>query len=122
METNSYRLILRLVKMLNVVLMAVPGVVWWWIFYAAEARFAGWTFPATLVTISFLMLYMTYGRIYESFLVSLVRVLEMVYSQCLALLMSDGLMYVIFCLMAGRLVTPMPMLAVFGVQFVLSVL
>lgn len=122
METNSYRLILRLVKMLNVVLMAVPVVLCWWIFYAAEARFAGWTFPAALVTISFLMLYMTYGRIYESFLVSLVRVLEMVYSQCLALVMSDGLMYVIFCLMAGRLVSPMPMLAVFGVQFVLSVL
>ena len=122
METNSYRLILRLTKLVNVVLMTVPAVLLWWIWYAAEARFGTRGLSLTLITAAFVMLYMTYGRIYESFLVSLVRISEMVYSQCLALLMSDALMYVIFCLMAGKLVSLLPVMAMFGMQLVLSVL
>lgn len=122
METNSYRLILRLTKLCNVVLMTVPAVLFWWIWYAAEARFGNRGLSLSLITVAFVMLYMTYGRIYESFLVSLVRISEMVYSQCLALLMSDALMYVIFCLMAGKLMSLLPVMAMFASQLVLSVL
>ena len=122
METNSYRLILRLTKLCNVVLMTVPVVLGWWIGYAAQARFGSREISMALIATAFVMLYMTYGRIYESFLVSLVRISEMVYSQCLALLMSDGLMYVIFCLMAGKLVSLLPVAAMFASQLMLSVL
>ena len=84
MESVAYRAVLRLVKLLNVALMTAMALVFWCNCYADGI----WNQTGTLVGCIFCILYMTYGRIYESFLISLVRITEMVYSQALALLMS----------------------------------
>lgn len=119
MESVAYRAVLRMVKLLNMALMTVAAMVCWHLCYADAAAV-----PETglLIGLVFFVLYMTYGRIYESFLISLVRITEMVYSQTLALLMSDGILYVVLCLMEHGLVKLTPILGLFAVQLVLSVL
>lgn len=119
MESVTYRAVLRAVKLLNMALMTLAAVLCWQFCYAGAA---GDHMTGLLIGVIYFVLYMTYGRIYESFLISLVRITEMVYSQALALLMSDGILYVVLSLMAHRLVAPVPVLALFGVQLALSIL
>jgi len=120
METSVSRISLRLIKVLNVVLMTIAMTICWCIGYAEGLEWESTKTAVILGVMVFAALYMTYGRIYECFLVSIVHVLEMIYSQCLALAMSDALMYVVFCLVLRKLVYPIPVLLVFVVQVVLS--
>ena len=117
MESFAYRAVLRLVKLLNVALMTAAAVYVWCTWYADSI----WSQTGLLVGCIFCILYMTYGRIYESFLISLVRITEMVYSQALALLMSDGILYLVLSLMAKHLVAVMPLLGLFAGQLLISV-
>ena len=119
MESLTYRATLRGVKLLNMALMTAAAVVCWQHFYAGRSA-SGMT--GLLIGVIFFVLYMTYGRIYESFLISLVRITEMVYSQTLALLMTDGIIYVVLCLMERRLVAILPVICLLAVQFALSVI
>ena len=118
MESTTYRAVLRVVKLLNLALMTAAALCCWCLSYAHN----GWDQTGLLVGVIYCVLYMTYGRIYESFLISLVRITEMVYSQALALLMSDGILYLVLSLMERRLVAVMPMLGLFAVQLLISVL
>lgn len=118
MESTTYRAVLRVVKLLNLALMTAAALCCWCLSYAHN----GWDQTGLLMGVIYCVLYMTYGRIYESFLISLVRITEMVYSQALALLMSDGIMYLVLSLMERRLVAVMPILGLFAVQLVISVL
>ena len=118
MESTTYRAVLRVVKLLNLALMTAAALCCWCLCYAHN----GWDQTGLLVAVIYCVLYMTYGRIYESFLISLVRITEMVYSQALALLMSDGILYLVLSLMERRLVAVMPMLGLFAAQLLISVL
>ena len=118
MESVAYRAVLRFVKLLNVALMTALATAAWCLFYAD----GNWSQTGLLVAVIFCVLYMTYGRIYESFLISLVRITEMIYSQTLALLMSDGILYLVLCLMAHRLVSPVGVVGLFAAQLLVAVL
>ena len=118
MESVAYRAVLRFVKFFNVALMTALAAGAWCLCYADGI----WSQTGLLVAAIFCVLYMTYGRIYESFLISLVRITEMIYSQTLALLMSDGILYLVLCLMAHRLVSPMGVLGLFAAQLLVAVI
>lgn len=118
MESTTYRAVLRIVKLLNLALMTAAALCCWCLCYTHN----GWNQTGLLMGVIYCVLYMTYGRIYESFLISLVRITEMVYSQALALLMSDGILYLVLSLMERRLVAVIPILGLFAVQLVISVL
>lgn len=120
MARLSYRVTLRFVKLLNVLLVTLPVIIGWCCFYAENVNFTGGG-AVTLVALIYVLLYATYGRIYNSFLISIVRVSEMIYSQCLAFLMSNILLYFIYSLMGHRFVTVFPLLLMSGVQLLLSI-
>lgn len=119
MEKLSYRVTLRFVKLLNVLLMVMPVMVGWHMYYAEHTGVLNETI-AILVAAVYILLYGTYGRIYDSFRVSLASVSGMIYSQCLAFLLSDVLLYGILSLMAHRFAVPGPMVLIFLAQILLS--
>ncbi len=122
METFSYRVTLRITKLLNILLMTAAVIASWIVFYApTDGVYSFWK-PVFLVPTAFIVLYVTYGRIYKSFYVSMVRISEMIYSQALALIMSDCLLYAVMCLTCRRLVAVWPMVLNLSVQVVLSIL
>ena len=122
MESLSYRVTLRIAKILNILLVTLPvELVWQFVYAPADALLSQWV-PVCLVAAVFVILYVTYGRIYGSFYISMVRISEMVYSQCLAMVMSDGVLYIVLCLMCRGLISPWPMGAALMVQVFLAVL
>ena len=117
----SYRLTLRIVKMLNVLLIVLPVVIGWRVFYKDHVGIWGES-VTLLVAAVYVLLYSTYGRVYDSFLVSVYPVSEMIYSQSLALLISDGFLYCIFVLMAHRLIAVLPLLVISLAQIFFAVI
>lgn len=120
MDGFSHDIALRLVKLLDVVLLAIPVAFGWYFCYA------NWSFPQYslsgmwMLTVLFVVIYCTYGRIYDAFVVSLNRISEMVYSQSLAALISDALLYFVIWLVNRRLPSVLPMLGILAVQILLA--
>ena len=116
----SYRVTLRVIKILNVLLITLPIIIGWVVFY--KDHIGIWSESVTLLVAAvYILLYSTYGRIYDSFMVSIYPVFEMIYSQSLALLISDCFLYCIFVLMAHGLVAVGPLGIICLVQILLSV-
>lgn len=114
MESVSYRVTLRFAKILNILLVTIPVLLAWLFCYGpSDGLYSQWK-PVWLVIGTFIALYITYGRIYESFFISMARISEMVYSQCLAMFMSDSFLYAVLCLVCRRFLPVWPM----GITFI----
>ena len=122
MESLSYRLTLRIAKILNILLVTIPVLLVWLLCYAPDdVLYSEWK-PVCLVVAVFMILYVTYDRIYGSFYVSMVRISEMVYSQSLAMVMADGVLYVVLCLVCRKFIAVWPIGTTLIAQIILSVL
>lgn len=107
---------LRCIKLLNAIAMAVPFTACWLWIYSRETLIHAKSMNHVLIIALFLFIYGTYGRIYDAFLVSIHRISEMIYSQVLAVLISDGIMYVIMILLTRGIPILCPMMIVFIIQ------
>lgn len=122
MKKNQKHNIIRLVKLLNFVVMyALFAFIWIRYYndviaYASPRRF-GFVFVAVYALIYYFLI-----RVYEGLKISVAPVGEVIYSQLLALLFSDGIMYVITFFLVGKLLTVIPMLALFAVQMLFAAL
>lgn len=101
--------------------MTIPFVVCWMLYYQEKM----WTQPFYrrgnwLMALLYILIYMVYGHIYDAFLVSLVRISELIYSQCLAAFITDAIMYIISWLLIRHLPAVWPLLLVLGAQILIS--
>ena len=120
METLVQKTLLRTVKLLNVVLVTIPfGIGWYW-FYSDTVASPYYNKGNWVVIALFMVLYITYGRIYEAFRITLSRISELIGSQLLALLISDGIMYVVTWLLTKRFPAILPMISILVVQVFVS--
>lgn len=119
---NKFRhdLLMRGVKILNAALVTVPFAVCWYSYYAGRIDMPFYGKGNMLVVALFTLLYIMFGKIYDAFLISMNRISEMIYSQCLAFLMSDGIMYIVIWLLSKWLPNVLPLLAAMGGQAVMS--
>ena len=113
---------LRLVKLLNVVLLTVPFALCWYLYYAERISVNYYQMGYVAVVGLFVVLYVLFARVYDAFLVSVNRISEMVYSQGLAALISDGIMFVVIWLLSRNFPNLLPGLAALVAQLVLAVL
>lgn len=109
-------------KLINIVLMVVPFAVVWYAFYAdlLWVKFAmrgHW-----LVIALYMMLYLIIGRMYNAFKISYFRIREMVYSQIITLIEVNFIMYIVEWLLIRRLPPFLPVILVFSIQCIISVL
>lgn len=122
MSPLGHDLSLRFVKLIDAVLITTPFAICWLFYYAGHIASPYYSKGNSLVILLFLVLYATYGRVYDAFLVSINRISEMVYSQALAALVSDGISYIVIWLLSKHLPNPLPMLGAFIFQILLSIL
>lgn len=116
----KYDLILGLVKFFNLIMMTVPfGLCWDW-YYAGNLALRESRTESILVTFIFMLAYFAFGKIYDAFLISFSRISEMIYSQILALIMANSILYVLVTLLMLKLPNPMPMMVAFASQCALS--
>lgn len=120
MSKVIHRAVLRLAVLINIVALACPFVMCWFFYYAERIRNPFYMKGNWLVIALFLVLYVAFSRTYDAFLISYNRISEMVYSQSLALLISDAILYVVITLLSGRMVNPLPGFACLAAQVLLS--
>ena len=120
MEGIKHDVTLRLVKVSDAVLITVPFALVWF-FYYAERTWSPFYLKGNWAVIGlFLFLYAMFGKIYDAFFVSMNQMFEAVYSQSLAALFSDSIMYVVGWLLTKHLPNPVPLFFVFFCQILLA--
>ena len=122
MSREKKELILRIVKLTNPLFMEIPIMLAWIYYYNPIVNLPSGLDTFLINAIIFFILYYTFGRIYEAFNVYLLRISEMAYSQAIALILTEFVMYLVYSLFAGRLVNIIPFLLCLLVQFMVAVL
>ena len=113
---------LRLLKVLNIVLITIPFICCWYGYYEGKMKYGFYRRGNYMIIALFMLVYFIFARVYNAFLVSVNRVSEMVYSQVLAALLTDGISYLVICLLVKGFPNLIPgILAIVG-QILLSAL
>ena len=102
-EAFLYDLRLRSIKLLNMVLITAPFAAAWQFILAKTIASPYYSRGNSLVILIYFLLYASFGRTYDAFLISYNRISEMVYSQSLAAFMTDFFLYIITCLLSKHL-------------------
>ena len=113
---------LKLIKMLNVALITIPFALVWMYYYAERTDAPYYAKGNWLIIVLFLILYTIYGHVYDALLLQISHISEMVYSQSLSAVISDGIMYIVCWLLTKHLPAVWPLLLVLFAQVLLSVL
>ena len=113
---------LRASKALNAILMTAPFAACWFLYYMPLATESTTLMSRYMILVLFIILYTVYGKVYDAFLVSYYRISEMIYSQTLAVLVADGVSYLVICMMAGRFLWIVPGVICIAGQIILSII
>ena len=116
----SYKLLLRIVKILNVVLITVPYGICWFGFYAERIASPYYAKGNWAIIGLFVLLYIWVGRTYDAFLVSYNRISEMIYSQALAIFIADAVMFIVLWLLGKSFPFLIPAIIALGAQILLA--
>lgn len=118
----SQMLKLRTIKLLNVVLICGAFAWCWFSYYSQQVVSPYYSKGNFFIVILFVFLYVFFARIYNGFLISINRMSELCYSQALAALLADGIMFVITVLLVKHVPNMLPLCAVAAAQmlFILS--
>lgn len=94
--------VLRGVKIIDVLMVELPFAMCWFLYYRDHiyARFY-WKGNLTILLL-YLLLYIAFGRVYDAFWMSMQRVSTLIYGQILAAMAADAVLYVVFCLLAAK--------------------
>lgn len=129
MKLNKYsderfknRLLLRSIKLVNLILMTASFAFLWYSFLADVIALPFFRKGNWFVVSLFLILYYVFGRNYNAFNISYQRISEVAYSQALALAFSDFFMYIITWLLMRRLPNIFVFAALITIQFCVAVL
>ena len=121
MTKFKHDLLLRIVKVLDAALITIPFALCWYLYYAKRVYSPFYSKGNILVVALFFMAYITFGRIYDAFRMSMQRVSEVIYAQFLAAGASDLLMYVVIWLLTKHLPNILPGVAALVGQILLAV-
>lgn len=119
MQSLKHEIQLRIAKLLAIVLATVPIAVCWYVYFADNLHYPYFRKGNWMIIGLFAALYVIFARIYDAFTVSWNKVSETVYSQCLAIVVSDALMFVVLWLINHSFPNLMPCLVTLLVQTLL---
>lgn len=120
MNGKINRVILRIIKIMNVVLIALPFAMCWMGYYANRTWAPFYAKGNYLVIALFVCLYVLFANIYDGFHVSVNRISELIYSQGLATFIGNAVMYIVFWLLTKHLPNILPLFIAFVAQIALS--
>ena len=112
---------LRLVKVLNIICLTFPFACWYG-YYSRQMQSSFYRRGNLLMITLYMVVYFLFARVYNGFLVSVNRISEMVYSQVLAALVTDGISYLVIALLVKGFPNLIPGILAIGGQILLSAL
>ena len=111
------RLLVRFVKLWDVILVTAPFAVVWYLSYNQRVDNPFWRRGNYLVIFLYFVIYYLVAQLYKGFLIHLSRISEIVYAQMLGVLFDDFVLYIVTWLLAKRLPPVWPMLLCVIAQF-----
>ena len=120
MSKFQHDVMLRIVKILDVVLVMLPFAACWFLYYEKNVQPPLTWLGSIAVLLLFAVLFVMLGKVYDAFLMSMQRISELFYSQMLAAMASDGLMYIVICLMSAKICNLLPGIAAIAGQLVMA--
>lgn len=119
---KQHRLLQRMVKGLDVLLVTSPFAICWFLVYLQGMQEPLYKWGNWVIVLLFLAIYYFLAHLYSGFLLHLSRISELIYSQMLALVLDDILMYIVICLVSNDIVSVIPILVTFLIQALIIVL
>ena len=120
MSKFQHDVMLRVVKILNVLMIELPFAACWFLYYSHQT-YANLAWKGHFAILGlFFILYIALGKIYDAFWMSMQRVSELVYGQILGAMATDGILYIVICLMSAKLCNLLPGIAAIVGQLVMA--
>mgnify|MGYP004568539437 FL=1 len=113
---------LRLIKVLNIICLTIPFAGCWYGYYSGQMKDSFYNRGNLLMIALFMLVYFLFARIYNAFLISVNRISEMIYSQVLAALITDGISYLIIALLVKGFPNIIPGVMAIAGQIVMSLI
>ena len=105
-----------LVKVLNIICLTFPFACCWYGYYSRQMQSSFYRRGNLLMITLYMVVYFLFARVYNGFLVSVNRISEMVYSQVLAALVTDGISYLVIALLVKGFPNLIPGILAIGGQ------
>ena len=122
MSKFQHDVMLRIVKLLDVALVTLPfAACWFWYYINGIQTPLSWVGNGA-VLLFYAVLFVALGKIYDAFQISMQHISELIYSQVLASMAADGLLYIVICLMSAKVCNLLPGIAAIAGQIVIVVL
>ena len=120
MSKFQHDVMLRIVKILNVLMIELPFAACWFLYYSHQT-YANLAWEGHFAILGlFFILYIALGKIYDAFWMSMQRVSELVYGQILGAMATDGILYIVICLMSAKFCNLLPGIAAIAGQLVMA--
>ena len=121
MSKFQHDLMLKIVKLIDLAMITIPFAACWYGYYSYQvyANLAGRQLGMIGL---FAVLFFLLGKVYDAFWMSLQRISELIYGQVLAAMATDGILYIVICLMSRRLCNILPGIAAIAGQVVMATL
>lgn len=108
MNNFRKRITLQIMKIMNYVLVALAFALCWYLYYAKIEVKTYYRMGNYIIVAIYLILYVYFVNLYDGTQVSLKRISDMIYSQTIAFLVSDGLIFIIICIVKKSFVSVFP--------------
>lgn len=117
-----YDILIRVVKVLNILAVVMPFALCWSVYYAQRVALIPSIYRSAGIIGLFAALYCFFGRIYDAFLISIRRISELYFSQVLSILMADSMMFFVLWLISRGFPNLFPALLALAGQLLLSMI
>ena len=108
------------VKMANIILLLVPFVACWTMYYEERTTTVGSKQVSVLVLFSFFVVCYYFCQRLDCFRVSILQIRDIIFGQILALMITDVIMYVLIWMLSIHIPNILPGLLTFGVQCIIG--
>ncbi|MBR2029258.1 MAG: sugar transferase [Oscillospiraceae bacterium] len=122
MKSYKNEAVQRLSKLINAVMVTLPFMAAWVLYYQETMSHPFYRRGNWVVIGLFFVLYAIFGKLYDAFLVSLVRISELIYSQAVAAFLANGIMYAVIVLLIRRPPNPVPLVLSYMAEVAMSVI
>lgn len=102
------RITLQIMKLMNYILVALAFGACWYLYYAKIEVKTYYQLGNYVIIALYFILYVYFVNLYNGTQVSLHRISEMIYSQVMAFLVSDGLIFIAICIIKKSFVSAVP--------------
>lgn len=106
----------RLMKLLAIILAVTPFALCWYGYFADSIPVPFFNRGNWVVIALFAILYMSFARVYDALWISVNKLSELIYSQMLAVLIADAIMYIIIWLLNHYIPPIVPCLITLAIQ------